>query len=86
MTRNRMLAAVAMTGLVVTLGAGGAAAYGGDSPNPRAVENCVANIANQNGNGQTGANTGNDKDPKQNSTAVTNCDHYWQNIGAIGNN
>lgn len=85
MTRTRMMAAIAMTGLVVTLGAGGAAAYGGDNPNPKAVENCRDAIQKQNDNGQTGANTGNDQDPKQEKTAVTNCDHFWQNNGAIGN-
>lgn len=81
-----MMAAIAMTGLVVTLGAGGAAAYGGEAPNPRAVENCRENIAKQNENGQTGANTGDAQDPKSLPTAVTNCDHFWQNNGAIGNN
>ncbi|MFM9107704.1 MAG: hypothetical protein ACKOWF_13510 [Chloroflexota bacterium] len=55
-------------------------------PRPRAVENCRENIAKQNENGQTGANTGDAQDPKSLPTAVTNCDHFWQNNGAIGNN
>lgn len=43
----------------------------------KAIANCVANIAKQNANGQTGANTGSANDKKQLDTAVTNCDHFW---------
>lgn len=42
-----------------------------------ALANCIANILKQNANGQTGANTGSGNDKKQLDTAVTNCDHFW---------
>lgn len=41
------------------------------------ASNCGENIAKQNANGQTGANTGSANDSKQANTAVTNCDGFW---------
>jgi len=77
---------MASAAAVLVLGtAGSASAYtngGGNSANApgqaNAIENCSENIGKQNANGQTGANTGSDNDPKQADTAVTNCDHFWQ--------
>jgi hypothetical protein len=78
-------------------GGGSAFAYtngGGNSSSApgkvTAVEKCEATISRQNVNGQTGDQTGNGTDPKQfvpiyGDTAVTNCDHFWTNEGAIGN-
>ena len=57
-----------------TNGGGKSAAAPGQA---KAVANCVDNILKQNANGVTGAQTGNDNDPKQANTAVTNCDHFW---------
>ncbi len=50
----------------------------------RQINNCVRVIDKQDTNGQTGANTGNEKDPMQLNTAVTNCDHFW--FFSIGTN
>ena len=54
---------------------------GGNSANApgqaKAIQNCVDNINKQNGNGQTGSNTGSANDSKQLNTAVTNCDNFW---------
>jgi hypothetical protein len=70
--------------IAVALFSGGAIAAsngGGNSANApgqaNAIANCGANIAKQNANGQTGANTGSANDSKQLNTAVTNCDHFW---------
>jgi len=46
-----------------------------------AIANCYANIIKQTANGQTGAKTGSGKDKKQLDTAVTNCDHFWDEPG-----
>jgi len=91
---NRLILAFALA-FVVSIGAtsdafafansknqGKAAAAPGQA---KAIGNCRDVIVKQNGNGQTGSNTGNNQDPKQLNTAVTECDHFWQNIGAIGN-
>lgn len=50
----------------------------------KAEANCDATIDKQNVNGQTGSQTGNANDPKYIITGVTECDHFWQAIGAIG--
>jgi hypothetical protein len=46
-----------------------------------ALSNCFANIIKQTANGQTGAKTGSGNDKKQLDTAVTNCDHFWDDPG-----
>lgn len=77
-----LVSAIALS--VSVAGAGFAVAFtngGGNSANApgqaNAVANCLDNIAKQNANGQTGANTGSANDKKQLNTAVTNCDHFW---------
>ena len=78
--------------LSLLLGGGATLAFtngGGNSGNApgqaNAIANCSDTITTQNANGQTGAQTGSANDPKQLDTGVTNCDHFWQTIGAIGN-
>jgi len=76
-----LLVAVAAPGL----SGGSALAFSNGSGNSssapgqaNAIQNCIDSIANQNGNGQTGSETGNDDhDGKTLGTAVTNCDHFW---------
>jgi hypothetical protein len=54
--------------------------FGGPDPNPSAVANCSASIDQQTADGvQAGGG------PKDVFPAPTNCDHYWQNHGYIGN-
>jgi hypothetical protein len=47
-----------------------------------AQANCFETIQEQNASGQTGAQTGSPNDEKQLDTAVTNCDHFWDNAGS----
>jgi hypothetical protein len=55
----------------------------GNAPGQQqAVGNCGQNIQKQNANGQTGSQTGSPNDEKQLNTAVTNCDHFWDNAGS----
>lgn len=67
----------ASAGLAYGFAQPGAGKSGAAPGQAKAIANCVANIAKQNGNGQTGANTGSANDTKQLDTAVTNCDHFW---------
>ena len=74
----RRLALVIMIG---ALGALPAAAAGyGPNPNPHAVAACEKTIDKQTAKG-VAAGGG----PKAGTPAPTNCDHYYQDIGAIGN-
>ena len=57
----------------------GAAAAFGPSENPHATAACEANIATQ-----TAAGISAGGGPKAGVPAPTNCDHYYQFIGAIG--
>lgn len=79
------IAALLLTAGVAVADKGGAPNANAADGQANAAQNCVKVINKQNANGQTGANTGNSNDPKALDTAVTNCDHFWQNIGAIGN-
>ena len=63
---------------MLSVNAASAFAYSPTNPNPKALANCVENIAKQNANGQTGSETGSPNDDKLAPTAVTNCDHFWQ--------
>jgi hypothetical protein len=58
----------------------GAAAAFGPSQNPGAVAACEANIANQLSAGISAGGG-----PKADFGASTNCDHFFQAIGAVGN-
>jgi hypothetical protein len=83
--RTMMKSMIAALVLSAALGLSGAAlADKGGTPNDSAANgqahsgaNCVENIAKQDANGQTGANTGSANDSKQANTAVTNCDGFW---------
>jgi hypothetical protein len=55
-------------------------AFGGPNPNPKAVANCGAVIERQTEKG-TSAGGG----PKAGIPAPTNCDHFFQSEGLIGN-
>ena len=70
---------------VPAMGGSGAEAFsngGGNSGSApgqaNAIANCVDVLVNQDANGQTGSDTGNnDHDGKTLNEAVTNCDHFW---------
>ncbi len=69
---------------VPALGGSGALAFSNNANSnaadgqANAIQNCADNIVKQNGNGQTGSATGNnDHDGKVLETAVTDCDHFW---------
>lgn len=79
----RTIAAAVCLGLMLSV-SGPAFADKGGVPNANAAngqanasQNCSENIVKQDANGQTGANTGSANDSKQDNTAVTNCDGYW---------
>lgn len=72
----KTIVAVVCLGLALSVAAPAFADKGGVK-NEHAVANCQANIAKQDANGQTGANTGSANDSKQADTAVTNCDGFW---------
>jgi hypothetical protein len=57
-----------------------AAAGYGPKENPHAVAACEKNIDKQTAKGVTAGGG-----PKAGTPAPTNCDHYYQDIGAIGN-
>jgi hypothetical protein len=57
-----------------------AAGFGGPNPNPNAQDNCSKVIDSQSENG-IAAGGG----PKADILAPTNCDHFFQDVGAIGN-
>jgi hypothetical protein len=78
---KRSTIAVACAAGLVALGtAPTAGAYGGPNPNPNAVDNCIDVIDRQTEKG-IAAGGG----PKAGVPAPTNCDHFFQFIGAIGN-
>lgn len=84
--------AVAFGTLALSDGANASALNGSgksaDAPGQeKAADNCLKTVLKQDAKGTTGENTGSENDPKQGllfDTAVTNCDHLWQNFGAIG--
>jgi hypothetical protein len=87
MTRVKTMVAVAAVALSLILGGTSALAFtngGGNSENApgqqTAVGNCGRNIDNQTAQ-ETTAGGG----PKEGIPAPTNCDHFFQNTGAIGN-
>ncbi|MDQ4144562.1 MAG: hypothetical protein M3198_12630 [Actinomycetota bacterium] len=89
MTRTRITLAAAILSVLVS--AAPAAAYsrgeGRSSEAPgqeRAAEACDELILNQRNAGRTAG--GGPKAPTEDGTeAPTNCDHYWQSDGFIGN-
>ena len=52
----------------------------GPSENPQAVERCIATIVKQSASGITSGGG-----PKSGIPAPTNCDHFFQGEGLIGN-
>ena len=58
----------------------GTAAGFGPGQNPHAVAACTANIDKQTANGVSAGGG-----PKAGIPAPTNCDHFYQGIGLIGN-
>ena len=81
---KKLASMLTMTAFAISVGNSAAFAVsngGGNSANAagqqNAIENCFRNIIKQNTNGQTGSNTGSSNDKKQLPTAVTNCDHFW---------
>ena len=65
--------------VVVTLVLPAAASGFVTDPNPHLVANCEANIDKQAAKGVSAGGG-----PKAGTPAPTNCDHYYQGIGAIG--
>jgi hypothetical protein len=57
-----------------------ASSFGGPNPNPNAMQNCSANIDKQAANGVFAGGG-----PKVDIPAPTNCDHFFQGEGLIGN-
>ncbi len=74
---KRTLLAIAV-GIVLALP--GAAAAFGPSENPHAVAACLTNIDKQSANGVSAGGG-----PKAGVPAPTNCDHFYQFNGSIGN-
>jgi hypothetical protein len=75
---KKKLALVIGIGAMAALPA--AAAGYGPNGNPHAVAACEKNIDKQTAKGVTAGGG-----PKADTPAPTNCDHYYQDIGAIGN-
>ena len=78
--KRSFVAGACAAAVVVLAGAPGAAAYGGPDPNPKAVQHCTDTIIRQTER-EIEAGGG----PKAGILAPTNCDHFFQAIGAIGN-
>lgn len=74
---HKMVLALA---IALTLVLPGVASGFGPNENPKAVAACEKNIDKQTAKG-TSAGGG----PKAGVPAPTNCDHYYQSIGSIGN-
>jgi hypothetical protein len=74
---KRTLCAIAVGTMLVLPGA--AAAFG-PSANPHAVAACEASIDKQSANGVSAGGG-----PKAGVPAPTNCDHFYQSNGSIGN-
>jgi hypothetical protein len=70
---RKRITLVLMTAAVALVAVPAASPYGGPNPNPRAVENCEANIDKQTVNGVA---AGGGK--KEGVPAPTNCDHFFQ--------
>lgn len=88
-SRVKFLVCGGVTAVVLAVGPASAAAFtggGGQSGSApgqaHAIENCSKNIPKQNANGQIGSLTGSPNDEKLLPTAVTNCDHFWEDFGA----
>ncbi len=81
--KKGMAVGVLSLGLLVGAGGPSALAHGNSHEAPgqeKAIEKCNANVDKQNERGlQAGGG------PKAQYTGPTNCDHFWQIIGAIGN-
>ena len=75
MSRAKVIVAAAIAALITT------------NPPQQALDNCTANFEKQLAKG-TGPGDGNEgaKDPALAGgfPSVTNCDHFWQSVGAIG--
>jgi hypothetical protein len=78
--RLRRMCAFGVAWVVAIVPAPAALAFGGPNPNPKAVEKCFANIDKQTAK-EISAGGG----PKAGVPAQTNCDHFFQDTGAIGN-
>jgi hypothetical protein len=77
---RRLTIAACAAGVVALGTAPAASAYGGPNPNSNAVGRCGDVIARQTDEG-IAAGGG----PKAGIPAPTNCDHFFQATGAIGN-
>jgi hypothetical protein len=77
----RKLVAILFVAMSAAVTSAPAFAFGGPHPQQQAYEACVANILKQNAaDRQAGGG------PKtQQPDSVTNCDHFWQREGIIGN-
>jgi hypothetical protein len=67
-------------GVAAVLALPAAAAGYGPNENPHAVAACEKNIAKQSAKGVTAGGG-----PKAGTPAPTNCDHFYQDNGTIGN-
>jgi hypothetical protein len=78
-TLPRSLVAALLLTVLALLAAPVALGFG-PSENPRAVERCTANVEKQTAKGTTSGGG-----PKSGIPAPTNCDHFFQGEGLIGN-
>lgn len=85
MSRATVIVAVSIAALITT--SPSAFAFGGPNPPQKAQDNCTANFEKQLAKGR-GPGDGNKgaKDPALAGgfPSVTNCDHFWQSVGATG--
>ena len=85
MSRTKVIAIVACAAVFAS--APSALAFGGPNPPQNAIDNCTANFLKQlaKGKGPGDGNKGaKDAALAGGFPAVTNCDHFWQGVGAIG--
>jgi len=75
MAHTKLLAAVAATALALTAGASTATAFDPEHQNPRAAENCAANVAKQFELGLTGGKGA--KSGVSDPLAPTNCNKFF---------
>ncbi len=89
MNRKRITLAAAILSVLVSAAPASAYSRGGGHSDTapgqeRAAENCDQHILDQRNAGRSAG--GGPKGPTEDGTeAPTNCDHYWQNDGFIGN-
>ena len=85
MSRAKVIVAASIAAIITT--SPSAFAFGGPHPPQNAIDNCTANFEKQLAKGR-GPGDGNKgaKDPALAGgfPSVTNCDHFWQSVGAIG--